>query len=72
MSNSYRKAPVIGRCSVSEKQCKRRANRRLRRGNNAQPEREPKLMREKNNMWDFAKDGKSRFDPKKYPEAMRK
>lgn len=72
VSRSSRKTPIIGRLGGSDKQCKRRANRRLRRGNKEQPEKDPKLMREKNNMWNFAKDGKVYFSTEEFPEGMRK
>lgn len=65
MSNSYRKNPVTGTTtSTSEKEDKRLANRRLRRVNKARVKLglEALTLKEISDVWDFNKDGKSRFD----------
>ena len=61
----------------SEKQDKRDYNRRYRRVSkqflHVHPEGElMPLLREYSNLWCMAKDGKVWFDPKKYPQRMRK
>lgn len=68
MSRSYRKSPFHGNCADSDKADKVAANRRLRRAVRANlrdydddadvlPE-----LRGVSDVWDFAKDGKSRYD----------
>jgi hypothetical protein len=77
MARSYRHAPFSGiTTSPSEKQDKRAANRRLRRLVRARLPFDEGILdlgiRDVSNVWSFAKDGKSRFDPRRYPEEMRK
>lgn len=79
MSRSRRKTPIRGITnSVSEKQDKRLANRRLRRrvkeGLSA-PLLETTVLpdvREVSNPWAMDKDGKQYVDPEKHPKEMRK
>ena len=78
MSRSRKKTPVCGITTArSEKQDKRLANRRLRRGQKQAVERGDELlplMREKSNVWSFAKDGRQMIDTSKpwSKKAMRK
>ena len=78
MSRSRRKLPFIGiTTAVSEKEDKRFANRKERRVNRniLHTTVDDTLLRHKRevgNPWLFAKDGKSRFDPKAHPELARK
>lgn len=76
MSRSYKKNPFTGNTtSESEKQDKQLANRRFRRNSKQKinMEKEPHLsIFEVSNICKFAKDGKSRFSPFKYPYLMRK
>jgi hypothetical protein len=75
MSKSRRKTPVTGITTAeSDKSFKRAENRRHRRfvrsvvisdGDLPNP-------REYGNPWKSDKDGKSRFDPERYPDLMRK
>jgi hypothetical protein len=65
MSNSFKKMPIGGHSGVSDKECKRQANRSFRRANKVQLEKfvedyEPKFMEEikGGNIWDFNKEGK--------------
>ncbi len=61
MSNSYKKTPIHGNTkSCSEKQDKRKANRKLRRVNKIaiNEDLEPKKLREVSDIWSFNKDGK--------------
>ena len=78
MSRSHRKTPVRGiTTSESEKDDKVRAHRRLRRivrckifkfgDDKVLPD-----VREIDNVYKWDKDGKMRFDPRVYPELMRK
>ncbi len=77
MSRSKRKTPITGITTCeSEKQDKRKANRKLRRktreeikkGNDTLP-----LLREVSNVWDFGKDGKWYLDIKSFGDHfMRK
>lgn len=77
MGKSYRKTPIVGNASDSEKMDKRKANRQLRKAVKDMlyksrllqeeilidvMERLPKL-REVSNVWDFEKDGKHYFAP---------
>lgn len=78
MSRSKRKTPITGNTtSESEKQAKRAYNRRYRHvcklviANDTEHSLIPSL-REHSNPWGMDKDGKSRFDPGRYPELMRK
>lgn len=78
MSRSRRKHPFTGWTKTeSEKQDKRLANRVDRRINkeilyktNDDSQTIPKKVT--SNIFDMGKDGKIRFDPKKWPESMRK
>jgi hypothetical protein len=78
MSRSRKKTPITGiTTATSEKQDKRIANRRERRINRiilqtTGDETQLRLKREISNVWAFDKDGKRRFDPRKYPKSMRK
>ncbi len=77
MSRSRRKTPIAGvATSDSEKDDKRKANRRERRVNRillrTRGEEALKDRRAVSNVWSFAKDGKIRFDPKKEPGLLRK
>ena len=78
MSRSRRKLPFIGiTTAVSEKEDKRIANRKERRFNRQilHTTVDDTLLRHKcevGNPWLFAKDGKIRFDPKSYPDLVRK
>jgi|10_taG_2_1085330.scaffolds.fasta_scaffold05240_10 hypothetical protein len=69
MSRSRRKEPYVGHCADSDKQDKRKANRKHRRVikealRKEDPETvEFKLLKEVSNEWDFSKDGKLRYDP---------
>jgi hypothetical protein len=78
MSGSRRKTPISGiTTAASEKQDKRLANRRLRRAVKQAlhavdyPEVLPH-RRELTNPWTMAKDGKRWFDPRRFPEVLRK
>jgi hypothetical protein len=78
MSRSKRKTPISGITTAdSEKDDKRIYNRRFRNAhkrflkNGSVSEPEPHI-REHRDPWSMAKDGKTQFDPKKYPELMRK
>ena len=65
MSRSRKKTPISGIASAdSEKQDKRKANRRVRRVNKVAvaTDDEPKLKREVSDVWSFDKDGK-RWSP---------
>jgi hypothetical protein len=78
MSHSTKKTPYAGMTTAkSEKQDKRVANRRERRINKSllalmNDETHLKIKREVSDIWCMSKDGKQRFDPRKYPELMRK
>lgn len=83
MSRSRRKTPVRGMCGsrhhASEKDDKRRFNRKMRRKNKVVLETvsdtEALVLKHKDeieDVWAFNKDGKQRFDPKKFPKEMRK
>lgn len=77
MSRSRRRAPVRGLSTAeSEKEDKRMANRKLRRrvrtALRVDPEAPLPHLREVSNPWSMDKDGKTRFDPARHPEAMRK
>jgi len=79
MSHSRRHFPACGITTArSEKEDKRIHNRRFRHHikqalktfdleTGVLP-----VLREVSNVWDMAKDGKTIFDPKKYPKYMRK
>jgi hypothetical protein len=78
MSRSRRKLPFTGiTTAVSEKEDKRCANRKERRVNRTilhttGDDTRLRHKRDVGNPWLFAKDGKSRFDPKSSPELVRK
>ena len=78
MSRSKRKTPIHGvTLSNSDKDYKRKANRRLRAANKAivrrdGAESELVLVRNVARTWGMAKDGKRYFDAAKYPHMMRK
>ncbi|HEX6910544.1 MAG TPA: hypothetical protein VF142_09115 [Longimicrobium sp.] len=77
MSRSRRRTPVRGlTTSESEKQDKRRANRKLRRKVRVTLSTEPDgvlpALREVSCAWAFDKDGKVRFDPDRRAAWMRK
>ena len=78
MSRSIKRHPFHGATMAeSEKQDKRRYNRRFRRAIkqiirvNPEAEALPHL-RHYSNPWAMDKDGKFRFDPRRHPEWMRK
>lgn len=74
MSKSYKKNPIFGHASSSEKKDKRRANRKLRKKIKQSMNREFDILpylREVSDVWGFAKDGKIyNINPKE--EWMRK
>ena len=78
MSRSKRKTPIAGiTTEESEKQDKRLANRKVRRTVRVTLDQNPTAEvlpeeRERSNVWSMGKDGKKRFDPIEYPDAMRK
>jgi hypothetical protein len=78
MSRSYKHTNISGiTTSKSEKQEKRKFNRRFRHiaDRKLKNEMEDYIEPDKNeidDIWSFSKDGKWRFDPKKYPKGMRK
>ncbi len=75
MSRSRRKSPCTGITTArSEKQDKRMHNRKFRRISRQKkdPDDMPQVDYEVTNPWSMDKDGKSWFDPEKYPELMRK
>jgi len=78
MSRSKKRTPVCGMtAATSEKQDKRKYNRRYRRACNvalqmATDECLLPLLREQSNIWAMDKDGKNWFDAKLFPELMRK
>jgi hypothetical protein len=78
MSHSRRNTPIRGiTSSESERQDKQLAHRRERRRIRAVVQLKPDAevlphTRELSNPWAMAKDGKTRFDPAKYPKLMRK
>ena len=79
MSRSRKSFPACGITTArSEKQDKRIYNRRFRHRCKQKlmtfdPEADVlPLLKELSNVWGMAKDGKMIFDPRKYPEFMRK
>lgn len=83
MSRSHKKTPVRGMCGsrhhVSEQEDKRFFNRKMRHRNKRRLEQADDYddlvfahKDEVEDVWGFKKDGKYRFDPKKFPEEMRK
>jgi len=78
MSRSRRKTPIGGITTArSEKHDKRLASRKVRRhvhvalATDSDRDVLPHL-REISNVWTMAKDGKRYFDPRRYPQEMRK
>lgn len=76
MSRSHRKTPITGNTTAdSDKDFKQRANRKARHTNKIRLDHlEFDFIdnREAFSSWWGDKDGKSYFDPDKYPELMRK
>lgn len=78
MARSHRKTPICGMTTArSEKDDKKIAHSRMRAAvhTHLMSGRDPDVMpltREVCNVWDFAKDGKQRFDPARHPKLMRK
>lgn len=82
MSRSKRSEPTAGvTTAASEKEWKRKANRKLRRAATQTLQQLPAsdpdamvlpVMREVTDEWDGPKDGKMRFDPRENPRLMRK
>ena len=79
MSRSRKQTPVRGiiLSTHSKKQDKRLYNRRFRHASEQaiRADGEPDILahlREHSDPWAMGKDGKTRFDPHKYPELMRK
>ncbi|MDQ1266132.1 MAG: hypothetical protein QG635_1284 [Bacteroidota bacterium] len=74
LSGSYRKTPIMGWCSDSDKTSKRKANRKYRHREKNAIEKDSEvipLKREVTNVYDFAKDGKGYMQNPK-PEWLRK
>ncbi|WP_375418458.1 hypothetical protein [uncultured Hymenobacter sp.] len=69
MARSQRTNPIFGHTALSEKQDKRLANRRLRRG--VRQGRTDLRLRDVSNVWSFAKDGKY-YWPERPASAFRK
>ena len=78
MSRSRRRTPITGwSMAPSEKDDKRRYNRILRRLNRERLAAfgENRVLLDKREIlgrWQMRKDGKMHFDPKKYPNLLRK
>jgi NCAIR mutase (PurE)-related protein len=77
MSRSRKKEPFSGITTAkSEKEDKRIFNRIFRRQNkqilSTSSEEKLKEVKEVINPWNMDKDGKTRFDPDKHPDEMRK
>lgn len=76
MSRSMRKTPIVGFTTAdSEKTDKRIANRRLRRRVRQVLDEHSDILpnvREVFNAYDMSKGCKWRFDPKRFPQYMRK
>ena len=78
MSRSLRHHPVIGiTTATSEKEDKQLAHRRHRRRVHQVLDQAPETpilphRRETSDPWTMAKDGKQRFDPRRFPELLRK
>lgn len=77
-ARSKRKTPITGiTTATSEKQDKRIANRQFRRCVKQLLDVDPEtdilpLEREISDIWLMDKDGKTRFDPDRHPDLMRK
>jgi hypothetical protein len=78
MSRSKRKHPIAGMCaSASERREKREANRNIRKLVRITLAQRPEAdvlphKRAVSDVWSLPKDGKGRFDARKYPKLMRK
>ena len=82
MSRSKRNAPVTGITTAeSEKEWKRKSNRKLRRATTQIVQQMPiadpdaivlPLLDEVVSQYCGPKDGKQRFDPRRYPQLLRK
>lgn len=78
MSNSYKKSPYTGICGTSEKIDKQSFNRGFRTKtksliNKGMLDDLPQAKNPKHGgNWNFTKDGKFRFNKKKYPELLLK
>lgn len=77
MSRSVRKTPIAGwAVCESEKIDKILWHRKMRREIAFRLRQSEEILmpldREVSDIWDFGKDGKQRFDPKRFPRAMRK
>lgn len=78
MSHSSRRHPVIGiTTATSEKSDKQLAHRRHRRRVHVVLDQDPDTpvlphSRETSDRWTMAKDGKQRFDPRRFSELLRK
>jgi hypothetical protein len=76
MSRSRKKHPFSGiTVAESEKQEKRRANRKERRAVKTALIADSEMLphrREVSDVWAMSKDRKRRFDPVKYPKILRK
>jgi hypothetical protein len=78
MARSKRKTPIRGITTAeSEKKDKQLAHRKYRRKMKTVFQQVPDAeilphVRELSNPWSMSKDGKVRFDPKKYSKDMRK
>jgi hypothetical protein len=79
MSRSKRKTPIFGNCNLrsSEKQDKRKYNRRYRRACKTALHKNPLTdllpnLKEHSNPWSMNKDGRGWVDVKGIPRMMRK
>ena len=78
MARSYRKTPICGITTArSEKSDKKIWHSRMRARtrtyiNSGRDLDTMPIEREVSNVWDFAKDGKQRFDATRHPKLMRK
>jgi hypothetical protein len=79
MSRSRRKTPICGiTTAASEKLEKRKYNRAFRHATrrflrHAEPEDDlPPQLRDYSDPWAMSKDGKTYFDPRRFPECLRK
>lgn len=76
MGKSYKKNPISGiTCVDSEKEFKQIEHRRERRAVKSLLKNKIENLPHKKkfgNPWNGTKDGKNRFDPKKFPKEMRK
>jgi hypothetical protein len=76
MSRSRRKTPVMGitkaESDTRDKVLAHRRQRRRVRTALASGRVEVATRRKAGNVWDFAKDSKQRFDPRRWPQLRRK